>query len=256
MDAKSNPFDGGKTYKVHMPPNIPAKDFWSLTIYDNQTRSDRFIIGTSANYTPLSWFSNKFRVGLDMNIGRAELYFPPQPAGLDPFSARASFDLVNTKGFIAQGRPLNQDFTINYDATVTRDVSSSLVSNSSFGVQFLSNTYHRTDAYGQDLGSFGIRSVSSAAVTTGGEQDTTQKSIGFYVQQQAAWRDRLFLTGALRVDNNSAFGSQLNRVVSRMSDSEEEMVLGNRSSQENGLVVREAEIRGAQWASEQVRRAT
>ena len=75
-----------------------------------------------------------------MNIGRAELYFPPQPAGLDPFSARASFDLVNTKGFIAQGRPLNQDFTINYDATVTRDVSSSLVSNSSFGVQFLSNS--------------------------------------------------------------------------------------------------------------------
>ncbi|MGH7603223.1 MAG: TonB-dependent receptor domain-containing protein, partial [Gemmatimonadaceae bacterium] len=48
--------------------------------------------------------------------------------------------------------------------------------------------------------------------TTGREQDTTQKSIGFYVQQQAAWRDRLFLTGAVRVDNNSAFGSRLNRV--------------------------------------------
>ncbi len=180
--------------------------------YDNQTRSDRFIVGTSADYKPVSWFSNKFRVGLDMNIGRAELYFPPQPAGLDPFSARASFDLVNTKGFIAQGRPLNQDFTINYDGTITRELSSTLVSNSSFGVQFLSNAYHRTDAYGQDLGSFGIRSVSAAAVTTGGEQDTTQKSIGFYVQQQAAWRDRLFITGAVRVDNNSAFGSKLDHV--------------------------------------------
>ena len=180
--------------------------------YDNQTRSDRFIVGTSADYRPVPWFSNKFRVGLDMNIGRAELYFPPQPGGLDPFSARASFDLVNTKGFIAQGRPFNQDFTINYDGTVTRELTSSLVSNSSFGVQFLSNAYHRTDAYGQDLGSLGIRSVSAAAVTTGGEQDTTQKSIGFYVQQQAAWRDRLFLTGAVRVDNNSAFGSKLNHV--------------------------------------------
>ena len=181
--------------------------------YDNQTRSDRFIVGSSADYRPFTWLSNKFRVGLDMNIGRAELYFPPQPAGLDPFSARASFDLVNTKGFIAQGRPLNQDFTINYDGTVTRELSSSLVSNSSFGVQFLSNAYHRTDAYGQDLGSVGIRSVSAAAVTTGGEQDTTQKSIGFYVQQQAAWRDRLFLTGAVRIDNNSAFGAKLNRVI-------------------------------------------
>ncbi|MDQ6769965.1 MAG: SusC/RagA family TonB-linked outer membrane protein [Gemmatimonadota bacterium] len=204
IPGRAYPYPAGLNYFTILPS--------VANTYDNQTRSDRFIVGSSADYRPVPWFSNKFRVGLDMNIGRAELYFPPQPGGLDPFSARASFDLVNTKGFIAEGRPLNQDFTINYDGTVTRELSTTLVSNSSFGVQFLSNAYHRTDAYGQDLGSLGIRSVSAAAVTTGGEQDTTQKSIGFYVQQQAAWRDRLFLTGALRVDNNSAFGSQLNRV--------------------------------------------
>src|SRR6266513_4619159 len=204
IPGRKYPYPAGLNYFTILPS--------VANTYDNQTRADRFIVGSSANFTPFSWFSNKFRVGLDMNIGRAELYFPPQPAGLDPFSARASFDLVNTKGFIAEGRPLNQDFTINYDGTVTHDLSSSLVSNSSFGVQFLSNAYHRTDAYGQDLGSLGIRSVSAAAVTTGLEQDTTQKSIGFYVQQQAAWRDRLFVTGAVRVDNNSAFGSKLNRV--------------------------------------------
>jgi hypothetical protein len=39
VDAKGNPLDGGKTYKLHLPPNIPVKDFWSLLIYDNQTRS-------------------------------------------------------------------------------------------------------------------------------------------------------------------------------------------------------------------------
>lgn len=39
VDAKGNPLDGSKTYKLHMPPNIPAKDFWSFTLYDNQTRS-------------------------------------------------------------------------------------------------------------------------------------------------------------------------------------------------------------------------
>ena len=38
-DADSNTLDGGKTYKVHVPPNVPAKDFWSFTLYDNQTRS-------------------------------------------------------------------------------------------------------------------------------------------------------------------------------------------------------------------------
>jgi len=38
-DADGTPLDGGKTYRVHVPPNAPAKDFWSFTLYDNQTRS-------------------------------------------------------------------------------------------------------------------------------------------------------------------------------------------------------------------------
>ena len=38
-DAKGQPFDGGKTYKLRLPHNIPAKNFWSLVLYDAQTRS-------------------------------------------------------------------------------------------------------------------------------------------------------------------------------------------------------------------------
>lgn len=39
LDADGKPFDGAKTYKVTLPKGIPAKAFWSLTLYDNQTRS-------------------------------------------------------------------------------------------------------------------------------------------------------------------------------------------------------------------------
>jgi len=39
LDADGNPLDGKQTYKVHVPPKVPAKDFWSFTVYDNQTRS-------------------------------------------------------------------------------------------------------------------------------------------------------------------------------------------------------------------------
>lgn len=38
-DADKNPFDGAKTYRVTLPPKIPAEKFWSFTLYDNQTRS-------------------------------------------------------------------------------------------------------------------------------------------------------------------------------------------------------------------------
>ena len=39
LDAAGAPFDGAKTYKVTLPKDIPARAFWSFTLYDNQTRS-------------------------------------------------------------------------------------------------------------------------------------------------------------------------------------------------------------------------
>ena len=39
VDADKNYFDGAKTYKVTLPKGIPEVNFWSLTLYDNQTRS-------------------------------------------------------------------------------------------------------------------------------------------------------------------------------------------------------------------------
>jgi len=38
-DSEGNPLDGGKSYRVMLPRDIPAARFWSLTAYDNQTRS-------------------------------------------------------------------------------------------------------------------------------------------------------------------------------------------------------------------------
>ena len=53
--AKKELFDGAKTYRVTLPPEIPEARFWSLTLYDNETRSmlqtpQRFPRAGSQNY--------------------------------------------------------------------------------------------------------------------------------------------------------------------------------------------------------------
>lgn len=34
LDADGDPFDGSRSYRLHLPANIPAKLFWSITLYD------------------------------------------------------------------------------------------------------------------------------------------------------------------------------------------------------------------------------
>jgi hypothetical protein len=51
VDAKGDPLDGAKTYKLHLPPDVPAKDFWSFVVYDNQTRS---MLQTDQQYPSIS----------------------------------------------------------------------------------------------------------------------------------------------------------------------------------------------------------
>jgi len=38
-DKEGHAFDGAKTYRLHVQPNPPAKQFWSVTLYDVDTRS-------------------------------------------------------------------------------------------------------------------------------------------------------------------------------------------------------------------------
>jgi hypothetical protein len=37
VDAEGAPFDGGKTYRLRVPPGVPARQFWAVTVYDLET---------------------------------------------------------------------------------------------------------------------------------------------------------------------------------------------------------------------------
>jgi hypothetical protein len=80
VDADKNYFDGGKTYKVTMPPNIPAAAFWSLILYDNQTRS---LLQTPQRYPRAGSQSYPSPAAEPNGDGSTTVYFgPAQPAGV------------------------------------------------------------------------------------------------------------------------------------------------------------------------------
>jgi hypothetical protein len=80
LDADKNYFDGAKTYKVTLPKGIPAEKFWSLTAYDNQTRS---MLDTPQRY-PRAGSQSYPSPAADPNAdGSTTVYFAPtQPSGV------------------------------------------------------------------------------------------------------------------------------------------------------------------------------
>jgi hypothetical protein len=76
IDSRGNPLDGGKKYRLHLPPNIPVKDFWSVILYDSQTRS---MLQTGQKWPAVSSQSKGLLVNGD---GSVDIYFGPgAPAG-------------------------------------------------------------------------------------------------------------------------------------------------------------------------------
>ena len=82
MDFNGEYFDGGKTYKVTLPPKVPAEKFWSLTVYDNQTRS---MLDTPQRYPRAGSQSYPTPAAEPNPDGSTTVYFAPkQPDGVKP----------------------------------------------------------------------------------------------------------------------------------------------------------------------------
>lgn len=75
-DKDGDTLDGAKTYKLSLPANVPAKDFWSVVAYDPQTRSE---LQTSQPFPSRNNKRDQLIVNAD---GSVDLYFgPTAPAG-------------------------------------------------------------------------------------------------------------------------------------------------------------------------------
>jgi hypothetical protein len=71
-DSKKRPLDGSKTYKLHLPPKVPAEAFWAVTVYDSQTRSQ---LQTNNPYPTLGSQTKGVQENDD---GSYDVYFGPK----------------------------------------------------------------------------------------------------------------------------------------------------------------------------------
>lgn len=91
-DKDGEYLDGGKAYRLHIPADVPAKDFWSVVVYDPQTRSE---LQTSQPFPS----KNNKRDDLMVNDdGSVDLYFGPEPP---PGKERNWTQTVAGKGWFA-----------------------------------------------------------------------------------------------------------------------------------------------------------
>jgi hypothetical protein len=71
-DKDGNRIDGGKSYRLHLPANVPVSAFWSMTLYDTEIRS---MIQNSRDDSAVSSY-DKLKTNAD---GSIDLYFGPNP---------------------------------------------------------------------------------------------------------------------------------------------------------------------------------
>jgi hypothetical protein len=72
-DSDRNYLDGGKNYRLKLPADPPAKDFWSIVVYDPQTRSE---LQTGQPFPSKNGARDQVAENDD---GSIDLYFGPEP---------------------------------------------------------------------------------------------------------------------------------------------------------------------------------
>ena len=178
--------------------------------YDWRTKQNfaRIQGAVRGEYRPLSFLSFNGNAGLD-RYARQDRNTIPR----DNIYGR-TFGDVYTNGFIQNSDFNIYDLTTNGSGTATFDLRSDLVSTTSVGTQYLREVSNSIYTFGAGL-TPGIENSLNGATSdfAAGETNVLNSTLSAYVQQQFAFRDRLFLNAAVRADKNTAFGQNIGWVA-------------------------------------------
>jgi len=189
--TKEQPYGGGL--------DVTVEDGKAISTYSD---TDRWTGAINLNWTPLSNFTHKATVGLDA--------LNDQKTRTLPFGRHYTY--IGKTGERNIGYRNSRTFTADYLATLDYrlgdilsffgDIGGSLA----FGGQGYWNIDSYSMATGKDFAGEGVTTVGGAARSFGGETFSEDINLGAFVQNRFDLSNDLFVTAAMRIDGNSAFG--------------------------------------------------
>jgi TonB-linked SusC/RagA family outer membrane protein len=170
-----------------------------------QQNTNRMIMSSNINWRPTSWLQTRANFGTDF-ADRVDYNLHMNGEGW-PISA------TYRDGEARNGRDNITSITADLGATANYNPSryNWLNLKTTVGTQYGNYREDRNTATGTSLPP-GAVTAPAGAIPSVNEATTLQKTWGIFAEQVLAMRDRLFITGALRTDQNSAFGTNFQRV--------------------------------------------
>jgi hypothetical protein len=164
---------------------------------ENLQRVLRNTTGVTVEHEISSMLSQKVTAGMDWYTDEFTKYFP--------FAYQGSGNkLGNKRNQTRTFRNITADYRLQFSNNLLSNVTSSFVVG---GQADFRNTIW-VNAQGNDFPAPGVRSVSATATRTATETRIEEVNAGVFAQETIGVQDKLFLTGAIRVDGNSAFGNE------------------------------------------------
>ena len=155
---------------------------------------DRFVIGTNANLTPVSWLRINGNVGLDY-FGRYDrLSLDPNQLNIAPSYRDGHRNATRSNNYL---------WTSNASASARFQPMSSLISTTTVGGAFERALFQNVDCYGVGIPAGTDSCGSTTREFAVDEAYTDLKTVGGFARQELAFADRLFLSASVRADNNS-----------------------------------------------------
>jgi TonB-linked SusC/RagA family outer membrane protein len=182
---------------------IPAELFAELA----SQSANRFTGGFTGNWRPTQWLSGRATIGYDV-VNRTDIQFFPTGEVANYPDGPTS----NRFGARTDNRFQISQTSVDLGASARFQLSPAVGSRTSVGGQFFRDLSRGSYASGRGLPA-GSETITGAQTTEARDTALESRSIGSYVEEEVNLKERLYLTGALRFDDNSAFGQNFDATV-------------------------------------------